>query len=83
MSPGFDCPSFQNAADGTVCDDGDDCTFGDACRAGVCRPATTVDCVAPDACHEATCSSPGQCHMKRILPASQCKPPKGGGNPKK
>jgi hypothetical protein len=72
--------SAPNAPDGTACDDGDDCTLGDACRAGVCRPATTVECVAPDACHEAFCSSHGQCHIKTIAPASQCKPPRGNPN---
>jgi hypothetical protein len=69
--------------DGATCDDGDGCTFGDACHAGVCQPARTVECVAPDACHEAFCMGNGQCHLKRIAPANECKASKKGNATKR
>jgi cysteine-rich repeat protein len=39
-------------ADGGPCDDRDACTTDDACRDGVCTPAGSVACPAPDDCHE-------------------------------
>ena len=45
------------APDGTTCDDGNLCTLGDSCKAGVCYGATQKDCTTPpDQCHE-----PGYC----------------------
>ena len=40
-----------NAADATVCDDGDKCTTIDSCKTGVCTGATPVVCGASDQCH--------------------------------
>jgi hypothetical protein len=43
-------------ADGTACDDGDECTQVDTCQAGVCVGADPVVCTALDQCHAV-----GQC----------------------
>jgi hypothetical protein len=50
--------------DGSMCNDGDLCTYDDTCHAGVCTGGTPITCSTPgDACHEAaTCEpSTGQC----------------------
>jgi hypothetical protein len=50
--------------EGASCNDGNACTFDEACHAGVCGGGQTVTCNTPgDACHEAaTCNpSTGQC----------------------
>src|SRR5439155_5279949 len=52
-------------ANGTICNDGNACTRGDTCQAGVCT-GTGIVCVALDQCHvegtcdpaTATCSNP-------------------------
>ncbi len=56
------------AADGSTCSDDDACTQLDVCQAGACVGSEPVDCVAPDACHDAgtcnpltgACSSPAK-----------------------
>jgi MYXO-CTERM domain-containing protein len=45
-------------ANGTPCNDNSLCTSGETCQTGVCTPATTVTCAAPDQCHDAaTCNA--------------------------
>ena len=43
-------------ANGTTCNDNSLCTSGETCQTGVCTPATTITCAAPDQCHD-----PGTC----------------------
>jgi hypothetical protein len=60
--------------DGASCDDGDRCTFGETCHAGVCEGGETNSCATPgDACHEAAVCDPasGRC----------VNPPKPDGTP--
>ena len=38
------------------CDDGDSCSFGDACKDGVCTPTTVVDCADENPCTEDLCT---------------------------
>jgi hypothetical protein len=45
--------------DGTPCDDGDACTFADACGAGVCAPASVVGCDDGDPCTVDLCDPAG------------------------
>jgi MYXO-CTERM domain-containing protein len=43
-------------ANGAVCDDGNMCTGGETCQAGVCSTGTATICPATDSCHD-----PGVC----------------------
>ncbi|MFT3767574.1 MAG: DNRLRE domain-containing protein [Minicystis sp.] len=43
--------TYAPKADGTACDDGNNCTTGDACFSGVCGGAPVQCPPAPDACH--------------------------------
>jgi hypothetical protein len=62
----------------TGCDDGNMCTTGDMCQAGVCTGGSSVTCTAPDLCHTVgacvpasgcpapvaiACAPPDACHM--------------------
>jgi hypothetical protein len=50
--------------DGSSCNDGNFCTFDEACHAGVCGGGQAITCSTPgDACHEASVCEPstGQC----------------------
>jgi MYXO-CTERM domain-containing protein len=49
--------------EGTTCDDGNGCTVGDNCIAGICNAGTAMTCMAQDECHDAgTCdSASGMC----------------------
>src|SRR5207249_733609 len=50
-------------ADGTGCNDGIACTWGDVCQAGVCAGAPAT-CAPPDECDVAACNpSTGACSM--------------------
>ncbi len=40
-------------ADGSACDDGDECTLTDTCQGGVCTGTSPVVCTASDQCHDA------------------------------
>jgi hypothetical protein len=56
----------STAPDGTMCDDGKQCTTGDVCRAGVCTPTTTVpaDHCDPLSCEQCTFGQqPGQADL--------------------
>lgn len=50
-------------ADGASCEDGNQCTATDTCKAGVCVAGPTKSCMASDSCHSAgTCNpSNGMC----------------------
>jgi hypothetical protein len=50
------------APEATLCDDGRACTLGDACRAGVCMPATNSCVCASDS----DCIALGPCHLAGI-----------------
>jgi len=64
-SGGCSSPSKPN---GSVCDDGNGCTTGDACQSGICAPGAPVVCSAIDSCHDAglcdagtgACSNPAK-----------------------
>jgi MYXO-CTERM domain-containing protein len=62
------------ATDGTACDDGDQCTVSDACKAGVCTAGTPVKCVVKDQCHSAgTCdSATGECSDPAVADGTTC-----------
>ena len=51
----YGCLAPTPKPDGTACSDGSACTRTDVCEAGSCVGANPVPCVAPDACHTATC----------------------------
>jgi hypothetical protein len=75
-SPATGSCTSPTMPDGTACDDGDSCTQSDTCRAGVCTGSNPVVCVAPDACHSASCDKHGgKCHYDLIMPESYCKKP--------
>ena len=56
--------------DATVCSDGNMCTVGDACMAGVCRPGTAKACPAATQCQNVCDPATGMCN-----------PPKADGTP--
>lgn len=62
--------SYAALADGTACDDGDECTQVDACQAGSCTGTSPVVCPAPDECFSAgVCnSSTGVCSAQTPIP---------------
>jgi len=39
-----EAPDCETAAPGTACDDGNPCTVGESCQAGLCKGATTNSC---------------------------------------
>jgi hypothetical protein len=49
--------------DGTPCDEGDLCTLGDSCQAGVCTAGDPIDCPGPSTCRlQSVCQSDsGEC----------------------
>lgn len=50
--------------DGTACDDGLSCTFGETCEAGACTGGVPAECLAPTPCHIVTCNdATGQCEV--------------------
>jgi hypothetical protein len=38
------CPNYLNKPDGTVCNDGNECTQTDLCKAGVCVGSGSCVC---------------------------------------
>lgn len=47
---------------GTACDDGDPCTLGDKCQAGVCQSGAAKDCDDEDSCTKDSCDKAnGEC----------------------
>ena len=53
------------AAEASVCDDGNKCTQADSCQAGVCTGSNPVVCTAPDQCNNAGTCAPatGMCSV--------------------
>src|SRR5262249_29877300 len=62
-------------ADETPCDDGNACTMGDTCQAGVCMSGAARTCTAPDACHVAGECNPatGECMPMPVADATPCR----------
>ncbi len=58
-NPGTGVCSNPAQSDGAPCDDGNLCTQGDTCLAGVCRAGSPVTCTPQDACHAAGVCDPG------------------------
>ena len=54
-------------ATGTPCDDGNACTTGDTCQAGVCM-GTQIFCNSPPACKLVTTCSSGTCNYSQNSP---------------
>ena len=66
---------FCVAAPGTTaCDDGDACTTGETCAAGVCGGGTTLDCTnLDDACNVGACNSTtGMCEAQPTNEGATC-----------
>ncbi|MBI5478517.1 MAG: hypothetical protein HY906_06650 [Deltaproteobacteria bacterium] len=62
--PGTGLCSNPPKGNGTSCNDGNACTFGETCQAGVCgAPTSVVTCTALDQCHDVGTCDPanGQC----------------------
>jgi hypothetical protein len=52
-----DTCTLSNVADGTICDDGNACTFGTTCMTGACTPAGNImACTNGDQCCPAGCT---------------------------
>lgn len=49
-------------ADGSMCNDGDGCTFADSCQAGVCTGGGTMACLGDSMCIQGICVT--QCNGK-------------------
>ncbi len=64
----------SDAADGTVCDDGNGCTQTDACQAGVCTGGNPVVCPLPDPCHDTGVCDPatGICSNPAEVDGTPC-----------
>jgi hypothetical protein len=70
-------------ANGTTCDDGDLCTQGSSCQAGVCQGSSPVTCVASDQCHDAgscnsatgVCSNPTKANGASCTDGNACTNP--------
>jgi len=57
--PDVGCLNIPNIG---ACDDGDDCTEGEHCEAGVCEPGeVVVECNDNDPCTDDTCNPDGGC----------------------
>ncbi|MBL8940596.1 MAG: putative metal-binding motif-containing protein [Archangium sp.] len=64
---------FPNVANGTACDDGNDCTRGDTCQAGFCQPGPTATCNVPE-CRVLgpTCLGDGGCDVRNAPAGTAC-----------
>lgn len=64
---------FPNLANGTSCDDGNDCTRADTCQAGACQPGATATCnVAECRVLGPTCLSDGGCDVRNAPAGTAC-----------
>jgi hypothetical protein len=72
-STAFKCSNVA-ARDGTVCDDGNNCTVSDQCVAGACVPGIAKVCNAIDQCHVAGVCDPtsGACSIPTIANGTPC-----------
>ncbi|CAA9551503.1 MAG: conserved hypothetical protein with Kelch motif [uncultured Thermomicrobiales bacterium] len=57
--PGSGTCTYADRPEGTVCDDGNPCTVGETCQAGVCRGGAPVSCPAPTICQVSVTCDPG------------------------
>jgi 6-phosphogluconolactonase (cycloisomerase 2 family) len=66
--------SDPDAANGTVCDDGNACTQTDACQSGSCVGANPIVCTAADQCHVAGVCDPtsGVCSDPAAVDGTSC-----------
>lgn len=64
---------FANLANGTACDDGNDCTRGDTCQAGACQPGPTLSC-NPGECRflGPSCLVDGGCDIRNSTAGTAC-----------
>jgi hypothetical protein len=62
------CPVNPPKTNGTHCDDGNGCTTGESCQAGVCTAGVGTVCPAADQCHFQSVCANGVC------PANPAKP---------
>lgn len=75
----------QPKADGTACNDGDDCSLNDKCASGLCKPGTPKNCddanacTVGDSCSKGVCSpgAPKVCNDKNDCTADSCTPKTG------
>ncbi|MBN1769681.1 MAG: hypothetical protein JXB32_00350 [Deltaproteobacteria bacterium] len=67
-------PFCETHAEGTACDDGDPCTFGEMCADGACVPGSPMDCSAlDDACHAGACDrTDGTCRAFPLADGTVC-----------
>jgi cysteine-rich repeat protein len=66
--------SNPSAADGTTCNDGNDCTQTDVCSAGTCA-GTAYTCPSPggdDECHVGVCNGDGTCGVGNAPDGTTC-----------
>jgi hypothetical protein len=61
-------------ADGTACEDGQNCTIHDLCQGGLCYSGPYKNCTASDQCHEAGVCSPktGECTNPNSANGKKC-----------
>jgi hypothetical protein len=52
---------FEDAPEGTSCDDSNTCTTNDNCQSGICQAGGFVDCEDGNPCTEDICNSGGGC----------------------
>jgi len=66
--------SNPNKANGTLCEDGSECTFGDSCQAGNCSGGETKSCEATDQCHDSgSCDhATGDCSNPEKMMGTPC-----------
>ena len=67
------CKHQNNTA---ACDDGNPCTTGDVCAAGLCQPGTAKDCstdpTANDQCNVGACNAAGTCVKSPKADSTPC-----------
>ncbi len=67
--PGVGCVFTPNSA---PCDDGNACTQGEACQAGVCSAGSALACPGDGACLVGTCNAATGCALKAAPAATAC-----------
>ncbi len=74
-------PTLDTAADVTAidlcaaitsCDDGNPCTFGEACAGGVCLPGAPTNCDDANDCTIDACELPGGCTATALPDGAMC-----------
>jgi hypothetical protein len=67
--PGVGCVLTPNSA---PCDDGNACTKGETCQAGLCKSGSAVVCPGDGGCFVGTCNAATGCALKAAPPATSC-----------